>query len=429
MKYSPADKTLFIRNRERLTEQLKTNSIAILNSNDIMPTNADGMMPFKQNTDLYYLSGIDQEETVLVLYPNAPAKKDREILFLRETSKHIAIWEGHKLSKEKASELSGINNVQWLSNLETTLHLLIQQSQHIYLNTNEHLRANSPVETRDTRFATIWRKLYPLHSYQRLAPLMHKLRMTKQPEEISMLKKACKITEDGFRRVLNFIKPNVGEWEIEAELIHEFTRQKSKGFAYSPIIGSGKNACILHYLENNQTCQDGDLILMDVAAEYGNWNADMTRTIPVSGKFSKRQRDVYDSVLRVMRSCNDILRPGILIADYQKQVIELMNKELIHLGLISTEHATTQGEDMPLVKKYFMHGASHHLGLDVHDVHTPHTPVAEGMVFTIEPGIYIPEEAIGIRLENNYLISKDKNIDLMADIPIEADHIEQLMNQ
>lgn len=429
MRYSPANSELFIRNRERLAPLLKNDSIAILNSNDIMPTNADGAIPLKQNTDLYYLCGIDQEETVLFLCPDALSEKDRAILFIRETSEHIAVWEGHKLSKEKASQLSGIQNVQWLSNMDATMHRLIQQNRSIYLNTNEHARANSPVETRDGRFTKRCKELYPLHQYERLAPHLNGLRMIKQPEEINMLQKACDITEAGFRRVLNFVKPNVGEWQIEAELIHEFISSKSKGFAYSPIIGSGRNACILHYLDNNQLCLDGDMILMDVAAEYGNWNADMTRTIPVNGKFTDRQRDVYNAVLRVMRKCNDILRPGMLHADYQKKALQFMSTELIALNLIDADEAAAQTADMPLVKKYFMHGTSHHLGLDVHDVNTPNATFAEGMVFTIEPGIYIPEENLGVRLENNYLIGKDGNTDLMANIPIEVDEIERLMSQ
>ncbi|MGJ8676892.1 MAG: aminopeptidase P family protein [Akkermansiaceae bacterium] len=428
MRHTPAASELFIRNRSRLSAILNRNSIAVLHSNDAMPTNADGTMQLKQNTDLYYLCGIDQEETILMLCPDAFSEKDREVLFIRETNEHIAVWEGHKLSKAQASELSGIQNVQWLSNFDNTLHRLIQQSHHVYLNTNEHLRANSPVETRDLRFIKQCQKAYPLHQYERLAPIMHQLRMIKQSEEINMLKEACNITEAGFRRVLEFVKPGVGEWEIEAEFIHEFTRRSSKGFAYTPIIGSGKNACILHYLDNNQICQNGDVILMDVGAEYGNWNADMTRCVPVNGRFSERQRAVYNSVLAVMNQCQKILRPGILHIDYQKKALEFMCEELIKLDLISREEATNQGEDMPLVKRYFMHGTSHHLGLDVHDVSTPNTPFAEGMVFTIEPGIYIPEENLGIRLENNYLIGKDQNTNLMAGIPIEADDIEALMN-
>ena len=428
MRYTPASSELFIRNRNRLKPLLKPKSVAILNSNDVMPTNADGSLPLKQNTHLYYLCGIDQEETLLLLCPDAFDEIDREILFVKETSENIAIWEGHKLTKEQATRLSGIKNVQWLSAMEATMHRLIAQSKNIYLNDNEHSRANSPVETRNQRFGKHCQKLYPLHQYHRLAPHLNDLRMTKQPEEITMLKQACDITEQGFRRVLDFVKPGVGEWEIEAEFIHEFTRRKSKGFAYSPIIGSGKNACILHYLDNNQVCQDGELILMDVAAEYGSWNADMTRTIPANGVFTDRQKEVYNAVLRVMRQCSEILRPGITLANYQKQVLELMSKELVAIGLIDADEAAHQGKEMPLVRKYFMHGASHHLGLDVHDVNTPNATITEGMVFTIEPGIYIPEENLGIRLENNYVIGKDHNIDLMANIPIEVEDIEQLMN-
>lgn len=427
MRYEPADPQLFVRNRCKLTGLLKEDSIAILHSNDVMPTNADGTMEHKQNTDLYYLSGIDQEDSILLLFPDATNESDREILFVRETNEHIAIWEGAKLSKPQANQLSGIQNIQWIHQFDTTLHRLIQQAQHVYLNTNEHLRAATSVETRDARFIKKCRAEYPLHHYERLAPLMRRLRIIKDQVEIDMLKKACDITESGFRRILKFTEPGVGEWQIEAEYMHEFLWNKSKGFAYPPIIAGGKNACVLHYIENNQICQDGDLILMDVGAEYGNWNADMTRTIPVNGRFSPRQREVYNAVLNVMRKANTILRPGILPSDYQKQVLGFMEIELIHLGLINAEEAAQQGEDKPLVKKYFMHGTSHHLGLDVHDVAPPNEPVAEGMVFTIEPGIYIPDENLGIRIENDFVIGRDANIDLMANIPIEADEIEALM--
>jgi len=427
MRYDPVDSELFVRNRSRLSALLKGSSIAILHSNDIMPTNADGTMPWKQNSDLYYLSGIDQEESVLILFPEAAEQKDREILFVRKTNGQLAIWEGEKLSKQQASELSSVSNVQWTNSFESTLHRLIQQAEHVYFNINEHLRAEMAVETRDSRLLKKCKEAYPLHKYERLAPLMHQLRVIKDQEEIHMIQKACDITEAGFRRVLNFVKPGVGEWQIEAEYIHEFLRRKSMGFAYSPIIASGKNACVLHYIKNNQTCEDGDLILMDVAAEYGNWNSDMTRTIPVNGKFTKRQREVYESVLRVLRKSNEIMRPGVTPKDYQKQTIELVEMELIQLGLINAEDAKGQDDSKPLVKKYFMHSTSHHLGLDVHDVCPANEPFAEGMVLTIEPGIYIPEENIGVRLENNVLIGKDKNIDLMGNIPIEADEIETLM--
>ncbi len=429
MRYKPVDPSFFVRNRERLRSLLKPRSISILHSNDIMPTNGDGTMPFKQNSDFYYLSGVDQEESILILFPDAQEESDREIIFVRETNDFLAVWEGEKLSKNRTTELSGIKNVQWLDAFESTLQRLVPQAEHIYLNTNEHLRAALTVESRNDRFIKKCKETFPLHSYCRLAPLMHKLRMVKAQEEVQMIQKACDITEAGFRRVLHFVKPGVGEWEIEAEFIHEFIRRRSKGFAYTPIIGSGKNACVLHYLENNQICHDGDMILMDVAAEYGNWNSDMTRTIPVNGKFTQRQRAVYNSVLTVLRQCNHILRPGIRPKDYQKKALEFMETELIALGLIDAEEAKNQPESKPLVRQYFMHGTSHHLGLDVHDVSPPNEPFAVGMVFTIEPGIYIPEENLGVRLENNFLIGENENTDLMANIPIEPDEIESLMTQ
>ena len=428
MRYDPVDPQFFVRNRERLGGMLKPNSMVIIHANDIMPTNADGVMPYHQNRDLYHLTGIDQEETVIVLCPDALEPADREILFTREPNKHLAIWEGHKLTKEQSIEISGTKNVQWTSTFEAALHRLAPQIEHIYLHTNEHLRADTIVETRNRRFIERCQERYPLHKYERVAPLMHQLRMIKDVEEVRFLQKAIDITEAGFKRVLQFIKPGVGEWEIEAEYLHEFVRRKSKGFAYPPIIGSGANACILHYVENDQICQDGDMILMDVAAEYGNWNADMTRTVPANGRFTDRQKDVYNAVLRVLRGANEILRPGILIRDFQKKVIEIMEGELIGLGLIDAEEAKKQGQDKALVKKYFMHGTSHHLGLDVHDVAPPKQSVEVGMVFTIEPGIYIQEENMGIRLENDVVIGEEENIDLFGNIPIEVDEIEALMN-
>ena len=427
MRYEPIDSSLFIRNRANLRGLLKPNSIVIVHSNDIYPTNADGSMAFKQNSDLFHLTGVDQEESVLVLLPDAGDPKEREILFVRETNEHIAVWEGDKLTKEQATAVSGIERIEWSHNFESFLHRLVPQADHIYLATNEHLRASVVVETRNARFIKDCQARYPLHRYERLAPLMHRLRITKDPVEIQMIQKACDITGAGFRRLLGFIKPGVGEWEIEAELLHEFVRRGSRGFAYAPIIGSGKNACVLHYVENDKVCKDGDVVLLDVAAEYAGWNSDLTRSVPVNGKFTPRQRQVYDAVLRVFHGANAILRPGNTPLEYQKQVVELMEKELVDLGLFTAREAKEQGPDKALVKKYFMHGTSHHLGLDVHDVNPPNEPFAEGMVFTIEPGIYIREEGLGIRLENDVLIARDKNIDLMADIPIEADEIEALM--
>ena len=427
MRYEPIDSQFFIRNRERLRSLLKPNSIVILRANDILPTNADGTMAFKQNTDLFYLTGVDQEDTVLVMMPDAVDPKDRELLFVKETSELIAIWEGDKLTKEAARASSGVERVEWSASFDSLLHRLVPQADHIYLLTNEHLRASVAVETANARFIKECQRRYPLHRYERLAQAMNRLRITKDPLEIELLQKACDITEAGFRRVLGFIKPGVGEWEIEAEFIHEFIRRGSRGFAYGPIIGSGKSACVLHYVENDKICRDGELVLMDVAAEYAGWNSDLTRTVPVNGRFTPRQRQVYDAVLRVVRGSNEVLRPGIRPLEYQQLTVELMERELIGLGLIDAEAARAQGPDKPLLKKYFMHSTSHHLGLDVHDVFPPHEVFAEGMVFTIEPGIYIREEGLAVRLENDVLIGKDSNFDLMGNIPIEADEIEALM--
>ena len=406
---------------------LPPKSVAVFHSNDIMPTNADGTMPFRQNNDLFYLSGIDQEETILVICPDFPDPNMREILFLRETNEHIAVWEGHKYTKEEAFGASGIVNIQWLANFDSVFNTLMVMSQHVLLNTNEHLRADIQVETRDSRFIKKCKERYPLHHYHRLAPLMHQLRGVKEQEEIDQMQIACDITEKGFRRILSFVKPGVTEYQIEAEFIHEFVRNRSKGFAYVPIIASGSNACVLHYIENKETCREGDLLLLDVGAEYGNYNADMTRTIPVNGRFTQRQRKVYDAVLRVQKGAMKILRPGINIQDYHREVGLMMQSELLGLGLLDQTDIKNQDPKWPAYKKYFMHGTSHHLGLDVHDVGTMHDPISPGMVFTVEPGIYIREEGLGIRLENNILIQKNGNFDLMRNIPIEAEEIEELM--
>jgi len=429
VRYETVSKEFFIKNRNNLRALLKPNSIVIVQANDIYPTNADGTMAFKQHNDLFHLSGVDQEETTLVLLPHATDPKEREILFVRETNEHIAIWEGAKLTKQQVSEVSGIERVEWTSEMDGLLHRLVIQAEHIYLATNEHPRVGTPVETRNDRFIKYCQRQWPLHRYERLAPLMHRLRIIKDEAEVRMIKKACDITGAGFGRLLGFIKPGVGEWEIEAELIHEFVRHGSRGFAYAPIIGSGGASCVLHYIENNKRCQDGDVVLLDVAAEYGGWNSDLTRTVPVNGRFTKRQRDVYDAVLRLVRGANEILRPGNTPMEYQKQMLDMTERELIGLGLYTAEEAKGQGPDRPLLKKYFMHAVSHHLGLDVHDVFPPHEPFAVGMVFTIEPAIYIREENLAVRLENTVYIGEDANIDLMADIPIEADEIEALMNQ
>lgn len=428
MKYTPLPKELYIRNRAKLAAKMAKNSVSIFNSNDIMPTNADGTMKFRQNNDLFYLCGIDQEETILLIAPDCPNPAMREVLFLRETNELIAVWEGHKYTKEEAEAASGIKNIQWLSNFEQVMNTVVTLSERIYLNTNEHLRAGVVVETRDARFIKSCKEKFPLHVFDRAAPILHALRGKKEQEEIDQLQIACDITEKGFRRILSFVRPGVTEYEIEAEFLHEFVRNRSKGFAYEPIIASGASACVLHYIENSKACLDGEMLLMDVGAEYGNYNADMTRTIPVNGRFNKRQRAVYDAVLRVHKEASNILRPGTNIQEYHKEVGLIMQSELLGLGLIDQTDIRNQDPNLPAYKKYFMHGTSHHLGLDVHDVGTMHNPITPGMVFTVEPGIYIPAEGIGIRLENNIVIQENGYFDLMRNIPVEAEEIEELMN-
>ena len=428
MKYNPIDANLFIKNREKLAKKMAPKSIAIFNSNDVMPTNADGTMAFRQNNDLLYLSGVDQEESILLLFPDAPLQKFKEVLFLKETNEEIAIWEGEKLTKEKATKTSGVKTIIWLNDFEKTLKSIVYEADTIYLSDNEHLRASVSVETRNDRFRDWCKKEFPLHKYERVSPLTDYLRSIKEDEEIEQMKTACDITGKAVDRILKFIKPGVMEYEIEAEIMHEFLRNRSRGFAYSPILASGFNACVLHYIENNQECKDGDLILMDFGAEYANYASDLTRTVPVNGKFTSRQKEVYSAVLSVMKSAMQILRPGITLSDYHKQVGEFMTEQLLKLSLITEEEVANQNPEWPAYKKYFMHGTSHYIGLDVHDVGSWYQPMEAGMVFTIEPGIYIREENMGIRLENDILIGADANIDLMAHIPIEIDEIESTMN-
>lgn len=427
MKYTPANPLLYIENRQRFAKKLKPNSIAVFNSNDIMPTSADGTMMFIQNTDIFYLSGIDQEESILVIFPDAKEESNREILFLKETNEHIAVWEGHKYTKQEATTTSGVKKIYWMKDFFTVFNALMSQAENVYLNTNEHTRAFVEVESRDSRFVKFCKERYPLHNYQRSAPIMHELRAIKSKYEIESMQQACNITEKGVRRLLGFIKPGVMEYEIEAELIHEFVRNRSRGFAYGPIIASGASACILHYTENNKQCKAGDVILLDVAAEYGNYASDLTRCLPISGKFTQRQKDVYNAVLRVMRAAIKMLVVGNTFAKYNKAVGKLMEEELIGLGLLNANEVANQNPEMPLYKKYFMHGTSHFLGLDVHDVGSFQRPFEAGMVFTCEPGIYIPEESLGIRLEDDILITESGPVNLMANIPIEADEIEKLM--
>ncbi len=428
-RYSLIDKQLFVQNRINFAKALEENTLAIFNANDLMPTNADGTMPFRQNSDLFYLTGVDQEETMLLIYPDAPEDKFKEILFLRETSEEIALWEGEKLTKAQAREVTGIQEIRWLDEFYTTLHTLASCCDGFYLNTNEHYRAEIKVESRDARFINWCKKMYPLHTYHRAAPIMQQLRAVKSQIEIDLIQEACNITEKGLRRILSFVKPGVMEYEIEAEYSHEFLKNRSRGFAYAPIIASGKNACVLHYIENAQPCKEGDLLLMDVGAEYANYAADMTRTIPVSGKFTARQRQVYQAVRRVMLQAIDILKVGNIWNEYHEAVGEFMTKELVDIGLLTMDEVNNQSKEKPAYKKYFMHGTSHHLGLDVHDLGDRYRRFTAGMVFTCEPGIYIREENIGIRLENDILITKSGNEDLMKNIPIELEEIEELMNQ
>lgn len=428
MRYKPLSAAFYQENRKRFSGHLKQGGLALFCSNDIYPTSADGTMPFKQASDIFYLSGVDQEESVLALFPDAFHAHHREILFLKETNEHIAIWEGEKLSKEKARSLTGVQTIYWLKDMETVLKSLTNECSFVYLNNNEHTRASVETETREMRFSRWLREKYPHHTYERSSPIMHRIRSIKHAEEIGQLQQAIDITRAGFERVLKFVEPGKMEYQIEAEYLHEFVSRGSRGFAYTPIIASGANACVLHYTDNDKPCKSGDLLLMDVGAEYGNYNADMTRCIPVDGKFTSRQRQVYNAVLRVMKSASALLKPGIYLHEYQKQVGEIMSRELVELGLISLDDIRSENLDWPAYKKYFMHGTSHFLGLDVHDVGDWTQPVQEGNVFTVEPGIYIREEGLGIRLENNIVITPNGNRDLFSDFPIETEEIEEWMN-
>lgn len=429
MKYDRIESSLYIKNRKKFTERMEPGSVAVFNSNDIYPVSADSTMPFQQHRDILYLSGVDQEESILVLFPNATNPAHREVLFLKETSEHIAIWEGEKLTKQAAYETSGIKTVYWLQQFPSIFKQLMAEAIGIYLNTNEHLRASTEVETREDRFIKKVKADYPAHQVHKSAPIMHKIRSVKESVELELMQKACKITEAGFKRLLGFIKPGVWEYEIEAELAHEFLRNRSKGFAYTPIVASGKNACVLHYIENNQQCKDGDVILLDVGAEYANYSSDLTRCVPVNGRFNTRQKAVYNAVLHVKKEAEKLLVPGTIMADYHKQVGHLMEEQLVNLGLITTQDIANQKPEWPAYKKYFMHGTSHFLGLDTHDVGLWHEPIQAGMVFTCEPGIYIPEEGLGIRLEDDLVVQESGfPFNLMKDIPLEVEEIEELMN-
>ena len=429
MKYQKIDTQLFVKNRKNFASLMQKNSMAIFNSNDIYPISADSTMPFEQHRDLFYLSGVDQEESVLMLFPDCPNENLREVLFLKETNEHIAVWEGEKLTKEAAFNTSGVQTVFWLQDLEKVLFEMTTYCDTFYINTNEHYRANVATETREDRFTKWLLAKYPAHRVAKSNPILQSLRAVKDPIELELMQQACNITEKGIRRVLNFLQPGVWEYEIEAELIHEFIKNRSKGFAYTPIIASGNNANVLHYIENNQQCNAGDLILLDVAAEYANYSSDLTRTFPVSGRFSQRQKAVYNAVNHVKKEATKLLIPGTIWKDYHVEVGEIMTAELLKLGLLDKADIQNEDKNWPAYKKYFMHGTSHHIGLDTHDYGLLHKPMEANMVFTVEPGIYIPEEGFGIRLEDDVVVQENgAPFNLMGNIPIEADEIEEIMN-
>lgn len=430
MKYDQISNKLFIKNRKNFMAQMKPKSVAVFNSNDIFPIGADSTMPFQQARDIFYLTGADQEETMLVLFPDAPNKDHREMLFVRETNDHIAVWEGEKLTKEKATEISGIRSIYWLKEFDKIFFEVMTQAERVYFNTNEHYRQSVETETREDRFIQKTKEKFPAHSWERSNPILQRLRSVKDKIEIDLMQQACNITEKGFRRLLNFVRPGVWEYEIEAELMHEFLRNRSRGFAYTPIIASGNSANVLHYIENNQQCKKGDLLLLDVGAEYANYSSDMTRTIPVSGKFSKRQREVYDAVKKVKDDATKMLVPGNYWKEYHEEVGKLMTKALLDLKLLDKADVKNEDPNWPAYKKYFMHGTSHHIGLDTHDYGILWEKMTENMVFTVEPGIYIPEEGFGVRLEDDVVIQKKgEPFNLMGNIPIEAEEIEEIMNK
>ena len=427
MRHKPIKNKLFAQNRKRLIDLMVSKVLAAVNANDVLPTNADGTLLIHPNSDLFFLSGIEQEESILLLFPDASEAKNREILFLRQPNEHLQIWEGYKHSKEDARKISGIKNVQWLSEFPVIFRSLMCEAESIYINSNEYKRANVEVQTRDARFIRQCQEDFPLHTYRRLAPLLHQLRVVKTDLELELLREAVDITAKGFRRTLRFVKPGVTEYEVEAELAREFIKRRGK-FAYTPIIASGKNNCVLHYLQNDQVCKKGQLLLMDVASSYANYNADLTRTIPVSGKFNRRQKKVYNAVLRVLRASIEGATVGKLHRDWQKESQAHMNEELLKLGLLKKSQIKKQDPDNPACRKYFMHGLGHPLGLDVHDVGDNYAPFEPGTVLTVEPGIYLPEEGFGVRLEDDIVVTEEGPINLMAKIPIEPDEIESIMN-
>ncbi len=428
MRHKPIKNKLFAQNRKRLIDLMVPKALAAVNANDVLPTNADGTLLIHPNSDLFFLSGIEQEESILLLFPDASEAKNREILFLRQPNEHLQIWEGYKHSREDARKISGIKNVQWLSEFPVIFRSLMCEAESIYINSNEYKRANVEVQTRDARFIRQCQEDFPLHTYRRLAPLLHQLRVVKTDLELELLREAVDITAKGFRCTLRFVKPGVTEYEVEAEMAREFIKRRGK-FAYTPIIASGKNNCVLHYLQNDQVCKKGQLLLMDVASSYANYNADLTRTIPVSGKFNRRQKKVYNAVLRVLRASIEGATVGKLHRDWQKESQAHMNEELLKLGLLKKSQIKKQDPDNPACRKYFMHGLGHPLGLDVHDVGDNYAPFEPGTVLTVEPGIYLPEESFGVRLEDDIVVTGEGPINLMAKIPVEPDEIESIMNR
>lgn len=419
---------VFVQNRNRVAAMMQPHSIAIVNNNDVLPTNADGAFILHPNADLFYLTGIEQEESMVVIFPGAHEDKNREILFIREASPLLETWEGKKLTKEQASAISGIKRVELLSAFPTIFRTLMCEAENVYLNANEHPRASTVLEdTREARFVRDCILQYPLHRYHRLARIMHQVRTVKSAAEIAMIRRACELTRDGLKRVAKFLRPGVNECQVEAEFAHEFISHGGK-FAYSPIVATGINACALHYIENNAPCQDGDLLLLDVGSSLGNYNSDMTRTLPVNGRFTPRQRQVYDAVYRAYQACAAELKPGLLAKDWRKFAQETIEKEVVDLGLLTIEQIRSQGPDKAALAKYFMHGVGHPIGLDVHDVQLVDAPLQPGWVMTCEPAIYIKEEEMGIRLEDTLVITEHGAESLMADIPMAADAIEDLMN-
>ncbi|MFL2588280.1 MAG: aminopeptidase P N-terminal domain-containing protein [Flavobacteriaceae bacterium] len=429
MRYIPLSSSFYRSNRARFMDAISQGGLAVFNSNDIYPISADSKMPFQQHRDIFYLSGIDQEESVLLLFPDAKNSNHREVLFVKKTNNHIAVWEGAKLSQKEATNISGIQTVLWTDDFNSLFNQLTKEAKSIYFNTNEHYRANIETQTREDRFIEWAKKKYPTHQHEKSNFILQRLRSLKHKEEICQIQQAINITEKGFRRVLDFVKPGVWEYEIEAEFVNEFIKNRSKGFAYSPIIASGRNSNVLHYTQNNSKCQSGDLILIDVGAEYGNYASDMTRTIPVSGKFTPRQRRVYDAVRKIGEESMQLLVPGTLIKEYNQEVGKIMSSALIDLGLLDKKDLNIKDKKNPAYKKYYMHGTSHHLGLDTHDYGLIEEPIEPNMVLSVEPGIYIPEESFGIRIEEDVVVQeKGGPINLTKNIPKDPDEIEFLMS-